>query len=208
MWPPRSFSSITSPKYRRISTALAIGAPVHGLNPYPKVYRSLSERMPGYRCMSQVPPKLSRPSSTTKVRSGHWRRRWYAASTPEMPAPTTSTSKCSVCVGADAPRASVRLMCRSPSARQPGDARWVHVGRVVRTQGRGRRGQLEAARSRIASGLAAVGALQLVRGHHGMVVLRADHHWRADDPAPEAPTLGECQAPAEAAMCPGGVPCR
>jgi|GEM_PF-6445680 hypothetical protein len=61
---------MTSPMYRRISLALAMGAPVHGLNPYPNVYRTLSERMPGYRCMSQVPPKLSRPSSTTKVRAG------------------------------------------------------------------------------------------------------------------------------------------
>src|SRR5262249_9769301 len=42
-----------------------------------------------------VPPKLSWDSSTTKRVPGHCCVRWYAAPTPEIPAPTISTSKCS-----------------------------------------------------------------------------------------------------------------
>src|SRR5947209_6688564 len=38
----------------------------------------------------------SRASRMAYVRSGHVVRRWYPAPMPEIPAPTTSTSKCSV----------------------------------------------------------------------------------------------------------------
>ena len=62
---------MTSPMYFKISSALAIGAPSHGLNRYPKVNRSLSERTPGYLWVHQVPPKVSWASSTTKLLSGH-----------------------------------------------------------------------------------------------------------------------------------------
>ncbi len=43
---------------------------------YPSVCMSLSERTPGYRNRSHVPPMSSRPSSTTKLRSGHSVVRW------------------------------------------------------------------------------------------------------------------------------------
>src|SRR5688572_19220421 len=52
--------------------------------------------MPGYLWVSQVPPKLSCDSSTTKLFSGLCLVRWESPPTPEMPAPTIRTSKCSV----------------------------------------------------------------------------------------------------------------
>src|SRR3954470_12010817 len=57
---------------------------------------SESERTPGYRNKSHVPPIAPRPSRITKLFSGHFRRRWHAAPIPESPAPTTSTSTCSI----------------------------------------------------------------------------------------------------------------
>src|SRR6188768_3880121 len=56
---------------------------------------SLSERTPGYRNRSQVPPMSARPSRIAYVRPGQLAWRWYPAPIPEMPAPTTITSKCS-----------------------------------------------------------------------------------------------------------------
>ncbi len=41
-----------------------------GLNSYPNVVRSESERMPGYRNRSQVPPEAPRPSRMTKLFCG------------------------------------------------------------------------------------------------------------------------------------------
>ena len=90
---------MTSPMYFRISSAVAMGALVHGLKRYPNVYRSLSERMPGYLCHSHVPPKLSNSSKATNGRVGALRPGGRAP-TPLMPAPTMTTSKCSVRTGA------------------------------------------------------------------------------------------------------------
>src|ERR687898_3217134 len=56
---------------------------------------SLSERTPGYRNRSHVPPRSARPSRITNDRSGHSRLRWQAAPMPDNPAPTITTSKCS-----------------------------------------------------------------------------------------------------------------
>src|ERR1043166_1171129 len=52
--------------------------------------------MAGYLWVRQGPPKLSCVSSTTKLVTGTCVVRWYAAPTPEMPAPAMTTSKCSV----------------------------------------------------------------------------------------------------------------
>src|SRR5688500_2944630 len=57
---------------------------------------SESERMPGYRKRSQVPPIASRDSRIAYDLSGHSAVRWQAAPMPERPAPTMSTSVCSV----------------------------------------------------------------------------------------------------------------
>src|SRR5215813_878274 len=57
---------------------------------------SLSDRMPGYRNKSQVPPMASRPSSTAKVLPEQRRFKWTAAPIPEIPAPTIITSKDSI----------------------------------------------------------------------------------------------------------------
>ena len=59
-----------------VPAAVAIGAPVQGLKRYPKVYRSLSLRTPGYLCINQVPPKLSSASRHTKDFPGHCVCRW------------------------------------------------------------------------------------------------------------------------------------
>src|SRR5271168_2889438 len=45
---------------------------VHGRHGKPKVYRSESERIPGYLNKSQVPPIASRPSRIVKLSSGFW----------------------------------------------------------------------------------------------------------------------------------------
>src|ERR1043165_4565576 len=66
-----------------------------GRKRYPRVYISESERTPGYRNRSHVPPNLSRPSSMTKLFVGHALRRWHAPPTPDNPAPTMMTSTCS-----------------------------------------------------------------------------------------------------------------
>src|SRR5215470_4102689 len=57
---------------------------------------SLSDRTPGYRNKSQVPPMASRPSSTEKLLPGQRICRWTAAPIPEIPAPTMITSKDSI----------------------------------------------------------------------------------------------------------------
>src|SRR5262245_10495866 len=57
---------------------------------------SLSDRTPGYRNKSQVPPMASRPSSTAKVLPGQCICKWTAAPIPEIPAPTMITSKDSI----------------------------------------------------------------------------------------------------------------
>src|SRR5262245_16537789 len=56
---------------------------------------SESERMPGYRNRSQVPPSDSRASRIAYVLPGQVVSRWQPAPTPERPAPTISTSRCS-----------------------------------------------------------------------------------------------------------------
>src|SRR5215213_7037590 len=56
---------------------------------------SESERMPGYRNRSHVPPIAWRPSSMTKLFVGHSIFRWQAPPTPDSPAPTIMTSTCS-----------------------------------------------------------------------------------------------------------------
>ena len=64
----------------------------HGLKSYPSVCMSLSERMPGYRNKSQVPPIAPRRSKTAKVRSGQSRCKRTAAPMPDKPAPIMITS--------------------------------------------------------------------------------------------------------------------
>src|ERR1700712_94325 len=56
---------------------------------------SESERMPGYRNRSQVPPLVPRDSTTAYDRPGASVVRWHAAPIPESPAPTIRTSTCS-----------------------------------------------------------------------------------------------------------------
>ena len=68
---------------------------LHGLKSKPKVYMSLSERMPGYLNKSQVPPMRGRPSRMVNDVLGHCAFKWQAALRPEMPAPTITTEKCS-----------------------------------------------------------------------------------------------------------------
>src|SRR3954462_14277799 len=65
----------------------------HGLKPNPNVKRSESERMPGKRNRSHVPPIASRPSRIAKLRLGARAVRGRAAPMPEMPPPTMRTSK-------------------------------------------------------------------------------------------------------------------
>ena len=56
---------------------------------------SESDRTPGKRNRSQVPPRASRASRMAQVLPGQRSCRWQAAPMPEMPAPTISTSTCS-----------------------------------------------------------------------------------------------------------------
>lgn len=63
------------------------------MNPKPKVKRSLSERVPGYLWISQVPPGASNASRMTKLMPGKRLRSMQALPMPEMPAPTITTSK-------------------------------------------------------------------------------------------------------------------
>src|SRR5919202_3471183 len=56
---------------------------------------SESERMPGKRKRSQVPPITPRASRMANVLPGHFSRRRHAAPTPDRPAPTMRTSTCS-----------------------------------------------------------------------------------------------------------------
>src|SRR5882757_2267227 len=70
-------------------------ASVHGRNEKPRVNMSESDRTPGYRNRSQVPPIASRDSKIANDLPGHSRRRWQAAPTPESPAPMIRTSTCS-----------------------------------------------------------------------------------------------------------------
>ena len=71
----------------------------HGLKSYPSVCMSLSDRMPGYRNKSQVPPIAPRRSKTAKVRSGQSRCKRTAAPMPDKPAPImiTSNNSASAC---------------------------------------------------------------------------------------------------------------
>src|ERR1700742_1435793 len=72
--------------------------------------------MPGYLCVHQVPPKVSCISRMTKLVPGILFRRCQALPMPEMPAPTISTSKCSVACDADAYvlRAASTFICHFP----------------------------------------------------------------------------------------------
>src|SRR3954454_18875906 len=57
--------------------------------------------MPRYLWVHQVPPKVSCSSKTTKLVPGSCFVRCQALPTPEMPAPTISTSKCSTFCAAE-----------------------------------------------------------------------------------------------------------
>src|SRR3954453_10306906 len=63
----------------------------------PSVYMSESERMPGKRNRSQVPPSVCRSSRMAKLLVGRWAFTKQAAPMPESPAPTMSTSTCCGC---------------------------------------------------------------------------------------------------------------
>src|SRR3954454_14146524 len=56
---------------------------------------SESERIPGYRNRSHVPPMEPRLSTIANDLSGHFCVRWQAAPMPDSPAPTIRTSTCS-----------------------------------------------------------------------------------------------------------------
>src|SRR4051794_39737433 len=71
---------------------------------------SESERMPGYRNRSQVPPIASRPSRIAYDRPADSISRWHAAPIPDSPAPTMSTSTCSGSISAEV---SLRLEQRA-----------------------------------------------------------------------------------------------
>ncbi len=106
----------------------------HGRNLYPKVSMSKSQRIPGYRNKSQVPPIRARRSSTATVLSGNWAVSWQAVPIPDRPAPMIKTSKCcavmagnlefpslqELSVGGgpdmvlDTPKATVVLLIREP----------------------------------------------------------------------------------------------
>ena len=60
------------PDRRAIGNGFGLGP---GLKLYPSVCMSESDRMPGYRNKSQVPPRVSRPSSSVKVFPGHFCRK-------------------------------------------------------------------------------------------------------------------------------------
>jgi hypothetical protein len=65
-------SRTVSRRYSMIDGPSAIDfSCVHGLNENPRVCMSLSERTPGYRKRSHVPPMSLRPSRIANVRSGH-----------------------------------------------------------------------------------------------------------------------------------------
>ena len=55
--------------------------------------------MPGYRNRSQVPPDAARASKMAKVFRGCSVRKYRPTPTPDMPAPTTRTSRCSASEG-------------------------------------------------------------------------------------------------------------
>src|SRR5262245_58336606 len=87
---------------------------------------SLSDRMPGYRNKSQVPPMASRPSRTAKVLPGQRRRKWMAAPIPARPAPTIITSKDSI-AKMNAP-VQVQIITIRPASRSGGQQQLtVHV---------------------------------------------------------------------------------
>src|SRR3954452_20410371 len=86
---------------------------------------SESERMPGYRNRSHVPPIVSRPSKIAKDLPGRVVLSWQAAPTPDRPAPTISTSRCSVAVGIGAGRSLVAVtvqLSQTPADSSPPDA--------------------------------------------------------------------------------------
>src|SRR3954451_15693664 len=63
----------------------------------PSVYMSESERTPGKRNRSQVPPSVCRSSRMAKLLVGRWAFTKQTAPMPESPAPTRSTSTCCGC---------------------------------------------------------------------------------------------------------------
>src|ERR1700759_1807742 len=74
---------------------------VHGRNGKPRVYMSESDRTPGNRNRSQVPPLAPRASRMAYEAPGASVCRWQAAPMPDRPAPTMSTSVCSAAVGSE-----------------------------------------------------------------------------------------------------------
>src|SRR4051794_31936349 len=66
---------------------------------------SESERTPGYRNRSQVPPMASRASRIVYVRAGHSVCSRYAAPIPDRPAPTMRTSAWGVTQPSSSPAA-------------------------------------------------------------------------------------------------------
>src|SRR5436305_4857628 len=91
---------------------------------------SESERMPGYRNRSHVPPIVSRPSKIAKVLPGSVVFSWQAAPTPDRPAPTISTSRCSVAAGIAAGRSLVAVTVQlSQKASDPSPPGWAPANR-------------------------------------------------------------------------------
>src|SRR6476469_4907324 len=82
---------------------------------------SESERMPGYRNRSQVPPMAPRLSSTAYVRPGKASWMWYAAPMPDSPAPMISTSTWSVTVFSRRSTAAQPVGPSAGEAAEPGD---------------------------------------------------------------------------------------
>ena len=81
-------SRAVSSTYARIDAPSTIAlSPVHGLNAYANVCTSESERTPGKRNRSHVPPIASRASRIAYVRPGCRAWRWHAAPMPDTPAP-------------------------------------------------------------------------------------------------------------------------
>src|ERR1700759_517377 len=78
---------------------------------------SESDRTPGYRNRSQVPPDASRDSRMRYFRDGNARCKWWAAPIPDRPAPTISTSTCSSIRSSPAPAAYAPVTYRPYAAR-------------------------------------------------------------------------------------------
>src|SRR4051812_3040028 len=76
---------------------------------------SESERIPGYRNRSHVPPIASRASRIANDLSGQFMRRWQPAPIPDRPPPTTRTSTCSLAIH----RSFVCCRCLRQALMQP-----------------------------------------------------------------------------------------